>query len=108
VFAASPELSAGIKQALAEIARRRQGMATRSAALDALKQQRQQLVDDEQRLRANLHAVDHDTALYRQTLDQLGRSESQISSLSAQIAKATADLDTAKQQLETFVNTLTL
>jgi hypothetical protein len=108
VYAASTELSANVRKALGEIVRRREALAAQTADLARLQQQRQQLVDDEKRLRANLAAVGHDTALYKQTLDKLGQSEAGIDSLTAAIAKATADLDTARQQLETYVDNLTL
>jgi hypothetical protein len=108
VFAASTELAPSLKKALGEIAARRQQLAERDAELKQLTDERRQLVADETRLRANLAAVGHDTALYKETLDRLGRSEDEITKLSAAIAKADAALAALRAQLETFISGLTL
>jgi hypothetical protein len=105
-LAASTELDPGIRKALGEVAQQRQGLARRTAEVEKLKQQRQQTVEDETRLRANLGAVGHDTALYKQTLEKLGETEATIASLSAAIAKGSADVDAAKEQLIAFVSGL--
>src|SRR5215469_13900327 len=96
------------KKALGELASRRQALARQNAELDKLKEQRRQLVEDEKRLRDNLASVGHDTALYKQTLDKLGETETTIGTLSSAIAKGTAEIETAKEQLQDFVSTLTL
>ena len=62
----------------------------------------------EKRLRDNLAAVGHDTALYKQTLDKLGETEATISTLSSAIAKGTDEIEAAKEQLQVFVSSLTL
>ena len=80
----------------------------RNAELDKLKEQRRQLVEDEKRLRDNLNAVGHDTALYKQTLDKLGETETAIGTLSTDIGKGTAEAETAKKQLQDFISALTL
>ena len=108
VLVATNELEPPVKKALGELASRRQTLARQNAELDKLKEQRRQLVEDEKRLRDNLAAVGHDTALYKQTLDKLGETETTISTLSTAIAKGTAEIETAKEQLQDFVSTLTL
>lgn len=108
VLVATNELEPPVKKALGELASRRQALARQNAELDKLKEQRRQLVEDEKRLRDNLTAVGHDTALYKQTLDKLGETETTISTLSTAIAKGTAEIETAKEQLQDFVSTLTL
>jgi hypothetical protein len=105
---ASNELEPSVKKALGELASRRQAVARRIAELDKQKEQRRQLVEDEKRLRDNLVAVGRDTALYKQTLDNLGDTEATITTLSTAITKATVEVEAAKDELQRFVSALTL
>jgi hypothetical protein len=108
VLVASNEIEASVKNALGELASRRQALGRQNAELEKLKEQRRQLVEDEKRMRDNLAAVGRDTALYKQTLDKLGETETSITTLSTHIATATAEIETAKEQLQHFVSALTL
>ena len=83
-------------------------LARRNTELDKLKEQRRQLVEDEKRLRDNLAAVGRDTALHKQTLDKLGETEASITTLSTAIEHTSAEIETAKEQLQAFVSALTL
>jgi hypothetical protein len=108
VLIASNELEPSVKNALGELASRRQALARQNAEVDKLKEQRRQLVEDEKRMRDNLVAVGHDTALYKQTLDRLGETEATITNLSAAIGKGTEKIEKAREQLQDFVSALTL
>jgi hypothetical protein len=108
VLVASNELEPSVKKALEELGSRRQALGRQNAELDKLKEQRRQLVEDEKRLRDNLAAVGRDTALYKQTLDKLGETEATITNLSTAIEKTAAEVETAKEQLQTFVSALIL
>jgi hypothetical protein len=108
VLVASNELEPPVKKALGELASRRQALARQNAELDKLKEQRRQLVEQEKRLRDNLAAVGRDTALYKQTLDKLSETEATITNLSTAIEKDAAEIETAREQLQTFVSALTL
>ena len=108
VLIASNELEPSVKRALGDLASRRQALARQNAELEKLKEQRRQLVEDEKRLRDNLAAVGHDTALYKQTLDKLGETEATIGTLFSAIGKGAAEVETAKEQLQDFVSNLTL
>ncbi len=108
VLVASNELEPAVQKALAELASRRRALAQQNAELDKLKEQRRQLVEDEKRLRDNLAAVGHDTALYKQTLDKLGESEATITALSAVMVRAAAEVEAARGHLQDFVSALIL
>jgi hypothetical protein len=108
VLVASNELEPSVRKALEELASRRQALGRQNAELDKLREQRRQLVEDEKRLRDNLAAVGRDTALYKQTLEKLGETEATITTLSTAAAKAVAEIETAKEQLQDFVAALTL
>ena len=70
VLVASNEIEPSVKNALGELASRRQALGRQNAEVEKLKEQRRQLIEDEKRLRDNLAAVGRDTALYKQTLPQ--------------------------------------
>ena len=108
VLVTSNELEPSVRKALEELASRRQALGRQNAELDKLKEQRRQLVEDEKRLRDNLAAVGRDTALYKQTLEKLSETEATITTLSTAAAKAAAEIETAKEQLQDFVSALTL
>jgi chromosome segregation ATPase len=108
VLVASNEIEPSVKKALGELASGRQALARRNTELDKLKEQRRQLVEDEKRLRDNLAAVGRDTALYKQTLDKFGETEASITTLSTAIGNTTAEMETAREQLQAFVSALNL
>ena len=108
MLVASNEIEPSVKKALGELASRRQALARRNTELDKLKEQRRQLVEDEKRLRDNLAAVGRDTALHKQTLDKLGETEASITTLSTAIGDTSAEIETAKEQLQAFVSALIL
>jgi hypothetical protein len=89
---ASNEIEPSVENALGELASQRQALGRQNAELEKLKEQRRQLVEDEKRMRDNLAAV--------------GRAS--ITTLSTHIATATAEIETAKEQLQHFVSALTL
>lgn len=108
VFVSSPEIEPSVRNALGELAARRQALGRLNAELERLKEQRAQLVADEQRLRDNLTALARDTALHKRTLDKLGETETAIETVSTAIAKTTAELAAANQQLQSYIAALTL
>ena len=108
VLVSSNELDPRLRQALAGIASRRQAVGHQKAALDRLKQQRGQLVDDETRLRDNLTAVGGDPALHKRLLDKFNDTETGIETVSAAIAKASDALAAAERDLAAYVNGLKL
>jgi multidrug resistance efflux pump len=107
-LAASSELDPKVRRALTEIAARRRAVAQQQSALQRLKEQRRQLVDDEARLRQNLAAVAGDPVLRKQLLDKFTATESGIDTATAAIAKASDALAAAQRELAAHVAELTL
>src|SRR5439155_7825921 len=89
-------------------ATRRQAVGRQRAELQRRQEEREQLVDDEKRLRDNLAAVGGDPALHKQLLDKFTESEKAIDTLSAAIAKASEALAAAERDLAAFTAGLTL
>lgn len=107
-LAAASELDPKVRQALAEIAARRQAVAQQQSQLQHLKDQRGQLLNDENRLRLNLAAVGSDPVLHKQLLDKFTATESAIDTASAAIAKASDALAASEGDLASYVAKLTL
>lgn len=107
-FVASTELDAKTRQALGEIATRRQAVARQRGELEQLKGQRGQLVEDESRLRDNLSAIGNEPALRKRLLDKFTATETAIEGATAAIAKATETLTAAERDLAAYLAKLTL
>jgi Domain of unknown function (DUF4139) len=105
---ASSELDAKLRQALTEIATRRQVAGRKRDEMETLKEQRAQLVDDEKRLRDNLAVVGSDPAVHKRLLDKFTATETGIETVSAAIAKASDALAAAERDLASYVAKLTL
>ncbi|MGD9617556.1 MAG: DUF4139 domain-containing protein [Alphaproteobacteria bacterium] len=108
VLVSSAELDPKLRQALAELATRRQEIAGRRAELDRLEAQRARLIEDENRLRANLTAVGNEPALRRDQLEKFAETESAIERISGAITAASEGLAAAERDLAAYVNSLTL
>ena len=108
VLVASQELDPKIRQALADLAARRQAVSRQRAELERLKEERAELVADETRLRADLAALPNEPALRKRLLDRFTETETAIDRVSAAMAKAAAALAAAHRDLTAFVNGLSL
>jgi len=104
----STELDAKLRQALGEVASRRQAVARQRAELNRLKEQRGQLVEDEKRLRDNLSVLGNDATMKKRLLDKFNETETAIESVTAASAKATEALAAAEKDLAGYVAGLTL
>ncbi len=107
-LAASTELDGKLRQALTDLAARRQAVGRQRAELDRLKEQREQLVADETRLRDDLTALGREQALRKRLLDKFTETVTAIDAAAAAIAKAENTLATAQSELASYVAALTL
>ncbi len=104
----STELDPKLRQALSEVATRRQAVARQRAELDHLKATRVLLVEDETRLRNNLASIGNEPALRKRLLDKFNETETGIETATAAIDKAAAALTAAEGDLASYVHGLTL
>ena len=107
MLVSSGELDPKVRQALTELAGRRQAVGRQRGELDRLKAQRAELVEDEKRVRNNLGALGNDPALRKRQLDKFAETQSAIDTVSAAIAQAT-DAFAAERDLAAYVAGLTL
>ena len=105
---ASTELDGKLRQALIDLAARRQAAGQQRAELDRLKEQREQLVADETRLRDDLTALSREQALRKRLLDKFTETVTAIDTTTAAIAKAENTLTAAQNELASYVTGLTL
>jgi hypothetical protein len=105
---ASTELDGKLRQALTDLAARRQAVARQRTELDRLKEQREQLVADETRLRDDLTALGREQGLRKRLLDKFTETVTAIDTTTAAIAKAENTLAAAQNELASYVAALTL
>jgi hypothetical protein len=108
VLVSSAELDPKVRQALSEIAARRQAVGHQHAELGRLKEQRAQLVEDQNRLRNNLGVLGNDAALKKRLLDKFSETETAIETVTAATAKATDAVAAAERDLASYIARLTL
>jgi hypothetical protein len=107
-LAGSTELDGKLRQALTDLAVRRQVVARQHAKLDRLKEQREQLVADETRLRDDLTALGREQALRKRLLDKFTETVTAIDTSTAAIAKSETALAAARNELASYLAGLTL
>jgi hypothetical protein len=105
---ASTELDGKLRQALTDLAARRQAVARQRAELDRLKEQREQLVADETRLRDDLTALGREQALRKRLLDKFTETVTAIDTTTAAIAKAENAAAAAQNELSAYIARLIL
>ena len=108
VLVSSSELEPKVRQALSEMAARRQAAGHQRAELGRLKEQRAQLVEDQNRLRNNISVLGNDAALKKRLLDKFSETETAIETVTAATAKASDGLAAAERDLASYIARLTL
>jgi len=108
VWASNDELSAEIRAALRELIALRSQVADSERALEAARQTRAAVVDDQTRIRENLRAVPADSDLSRRYLDELSRQEDRLAELDESIAALRSALEAAERRLADYARSLTL
>jgi hypothetical protein len=107
-FVSSTELDPKLRQALGEVASRRQAVARQRAELNRLKEERGQLVEDEKRVRENLRILGNEAAMKKRLLDKFNETQTAIETVSAAQAKTSEALAAAEKELAAYVAGLTL
>jgi hypothetical protein len=102
------EIDPKLRDALGEVAHRRQALAAQRSALQLLEAERDEIGKDQGRLRDNLNAVPKGTPLYNRLIDKLSTEESRLDTLTASIGAANGEIDKATAALTDYVNKLTL
>jgi hypothetical protein len=107
-FVSAAEIDPKLRQALGELAQRRQKISRQQAELDRLNGERSRLMEDETRLRDNYAALKDDPAMRKSTLDKLKTADAAIDDNAAAAAKANTALSAAQAELAAFISGLKL
>src|SRR5215469_511037 len=107
-FVSAPEIDPKLRQALGELAQRRQKISRQQAELDRLNNERGRLMEDETRLRDNYTALKDDPAMRKSTLDKLKTADAAIDDNAAATAKANTALSAAQAELAAYIGGLKL
>jgi len=107
-YVSAIEIDPKLRQALGDLAKRRQTVSRQQAELDRLTEEHTRLTEDEERLRDNYTAVKDEPAMRKITLDKLKAAETAIDANASATAKAAAALDATKTDLAAFVSGLKL
>lgn len=74
--------------------------------IEQLEAERKQIVDDQQRLRQNLAAVERTSELYSRYIKKLTEQETRLEAITTESAKALSDKTEAQRQLDAYLNEL--
>ncbi|MCS6781134.1 MAG: hypothetical protein NZ555_15690 [Geminicoccaceae bacterium] len=108
VLFAGRELPEALRQAMAEIGRKRAAVAEAVAERDRLERERGALVAEQERLRTNLASVPAGSDLARRFLASLARAEDRLEALGAELERARAAVERAEAALREYVRGLVL
>jgi hypothetical protein len=104
VFAQAKEFDAKTRDALTKILQLQGGVAGAERTVAKLDADRQQIVQEQARLRDNLARVPANSDLQRRYLATLDKQENDLESMAKQRAEAEKAVDAARQALRTFVS----
>lgn len=95
-----------IKAALSEVAARRRNIEETEAQAGARQSAVEEIGREQERIRANMGAVDKDSALYRRYLDELDRQETRIQELRAEADRLRREAERLRAELKAYLDTL--
>jgi hypothetical protein len=103
----SPAASPGVKAALTKLLTLRTGLAATKTALTDMQERRKEIIDDQERLRANIARVPPDSAAHKRYLEKFDAQETQLEKLHDQIGARQAEEKKQTEELDRYVQTLT-
>jgi hypothetical protein len=101
-------LPAELRQAMAEIAAQRAALGERQRTLQRLEGEIAAIMEDQARLRQNLHAVPGGSDLHQRYLARMGEQEDRLADLRDQVDDARTALETARDAHRDYVRGLDL
>jgi hypothetical protein len=107
-YSTNGQASDQVKQALEEVISRRRKIADTQTRINQVKEQLAAISAGQDRIRQNMKALDHTTALYKRYVSELNDQETKINGLQAQEDSLNSDLAQQKQDLNNYVANLKL
>ncbi|MFM7321605.1 MAG: hypothetical protein ACKO5K_08795 [Armatimonadota bacterium] len=99
---------AKLREALGSILQRRRRIQDLQGMASVADQQVGAIMQDQERIRQNMQALDRTSDLYKRYVEQLGEQETRIQTLRTEAAKHRASAAEADRELRAFVDTLTI
>jgi len=107
-YSRTGELPQAVRDAIAEVIRRKSRIADLEATLRRLQKELQEIQRGQDRLRRNIQTVGKDTTLGKRYLKKLGEQEDQIENLEGRIAELRKQIEDAKKALADYLKDLTI
>lgn len=105
-YSRTDALDPELRRAIARLGELRHEVTLRQRTLDQLEQSRQEIYDEQQRIRENLRRVPSNSDLYRRYLSKLDEQEDELESLLERIDQAQRARDEAQDRLTEYVSNL--
>ena len=106
VYARAPEFDAKTREALTRVLQLQKSVAESQRKLTEIDTERQQIVDEQARIRENLGKVPANSDLQRRYLTTLEKQENDLDSIAKKKAAAQTELAAARDALRTYVTQL--
>jgi len=107
-YSKNGRVSDDVRAALVEVIRRREAVAHIDQQIANRQSQIAQISAGQDRIRNNIKALDHTSALYKRYVSELDSQETQLQSTQAEIDRLSADRAAAQRQLSDYVSSLTV
>ena len=102
------KISPAVKDALQEVIKRRQAVSHIDKEIANRRSDSNVIAQGQERIRNNMKALDHTSALYKRYVGELDAQETKLQSLQDQITQLQADRNKAQNELANYVGSLTL
>jgi hypothetical protein len=107
-YAGRKEVSVAIRQSLQEVVQRRQHVQDLEQQAADQEAQIKTIGEDQDRIRRNMEALDKASALYKRYVTELDDQETKLQSLRQEAQRLHAQAAVAQQDLQSFVDKLTV
>lgn len=107
-YASNGTVSAKLREALNGVVERRRKHKEFDTAARKVDKERESIAQEQERIRANMTAVDRESALYRRYMDQLDKQETRIQELLAESEERWGAVQTAMDDIESYIGSLNL
>lgn len=103
VYSREGQVSDAVKQALSQVIADRRRIADTEAKIDQIKGQLSAISEGQDRIRQNMKALDHSSALYKRYVSELNDQETRIDNLQSQEDTLQNQLSQQRQELSDYV-----
>jgi hypothetical protein len=107
-YTKSGDIGPNVKTAIEEVIRRREKIANLQAAIDNRNKELSAIASGQERIRDNMKALDHSSALYKRYVGELDAQENKIEDLHSAIDALSSEGEQEQNDLSSYVSTLSV